>query len=363
MKALLSFIFVFGALFATENNLDSFTGRVNSNKVRLRTEPNVDSSIVGEAKLGQHFLVVGQVNDFYVVRPSSDTKFYVYRIYVIDGMIEGNNVNVRLQPDIESPIVMQVQSGTNVYGDISKTHSKWLEIQPPEGTYFYIAQEFVERIGDSEYIFKAESREKEVAELLQQMQKNVTEEMKKPFHAMDMEEAEHISMKFITYYNDFKEEMQQVTQLLHQLKEDYLTKKAHNLNIANEEKEVAPIEVQKAALEEESEMTNMQQKWHQVEYNLYLNWMQANPENSFDDFKKISMEKAVRMEGKIEKFESDLPTKPGEFLLIQDGLPVAYLYSLDVNLDECVGKEISFSAVQRPNNHFAFPSYCILQTE
>ena len=363
MKKLLSFVFVLGALFATENNLDSFTGKITSKKVRLRTEPNVDSSIIAEAKAGQHFLVVGQVNDFYVIKPSSQTKFYVYRTYVIDGTIEGNNVNIRLEPNIDSPVVMQLQSGTNVCGEVCKDNSKWLAIDPPEGAYFYIAQEFVDRIGDSEYIHKAEVREQEVVALLQQMQRNVEEEVKKPFHAMDMEEAEQISMKFITYYNDFTEEVQQATNLLHQLKEDYLTKKAKNLNVVDEETDKQP-DIQNAALEEETiEMTTMQQKWHQLEYNLYLNWMQDQPDKKFEDFKKVSMEKAVRMQGKIERFESDLPTKPGDYLLIQDGLPVAYLYSLDVNLDDYVGKEMSFSAVQRHNNHFAFPSYCILQAE
>jgi hypothetical protein len=364
VKKLLGLLIVASFAFANDTNFTQFTGKINSQNVRLRKDASIESPIIQELNEGQHVLVVGRTDDFFAIKPTSNTKFYVYRTYVIDGMIEGHNVNVRLKPDLNAPVVMQLQSGTNVRGQVCQANTKWFEITPPEESILYIAQEFVDRVGDSTYIHTAEQREQEAVQLAEQMEVLCNEEMKKPYHAMDMAQAEQISLKLITQYSDFSQEVQKTTHLLKNLKENYLTKKAQFVQVGNLDDEAASENANiQAALNEQDEPSKQTQKWHQTEYNLYLGWINDHPEKTFDDFKKASLVNAVRLKGTIERFHSSLPTKPGDFLLIQDGLPVAYLYSIEVSLEDLVGKEVSFSAVQRNNNHFAFPAYLVVQKE
>jgi hypothetical protein len=42
-------------------------------------------------------------------------------------------------------------------------------------------------------------------------------------------------------------------------------------------------------------------------------------------------------------------------------LPIAYLYSTQVDLQGKVGQAVTLQAAPRPNHHFAFPAYFVLE--
>ena len=104
-------------------------------------------------------------------------------------------------------------------------------------------------------------------------------------------------------------------------------------------------------------------KWRNIEYARYLGWTERNPEQPISDFYAEERTSALRLSGEIFSFECDLTARPGDYILKQKGLPVAYLYSTLVDLKELEGKEISLVVVERPNNNFAFPTYFVLAQE
>ena len=102
----------------------SFTGKLIANKVRIRAKPDLDSPIIRQMNKNDLLLVVGESNDFYAIEPLKDTKAYVFRSYVLDNVVEANRVNVRLEPHIDAPIIGQLQIGNRVDGYVCTKHPK-----------------------------------------------------------------------------------------------------------------------------------------------------------------------------------------------------------------------------------------------
>ena len=71
-----------------------FTGKVLANKVRIRTEPDLDSHIFRQVDKNELLLIVGENSDFYAVQPPKNTKAYIFRSYILDNIIEASRVNV-----------------------------------------------------------------------------------------------------------------------------------------------------------------------------------------------------------------------------------------------------------------------------
>ena len=60
----------------------------------------------------------------------------------------------------------------------------------------------------------------------------------------------------------------------------------------------------------------------------------------------------------------EIKNKPGDFILRDNSdIPLGYLYSTQVDLKAFEGKEVSVLVVSRPNNHFAFPAYYVINIE
>ena len=131
------------------SNFKSFTGRVNGKRVRMRLHPDVDSPIVKECKKDDLLLVMGEKNGFYVIQPPADIKAYIFRSFILDGIVEGDHVNVRIAPDRDAPAIGHLSTGTKVNGRISELNNKWLEIMPPNSTSFFVAKEFIDYAGDA----------------------------------------------------------------------------------------------------------------------------------------------------------------------------------------------------------------------
>ena len=144
----------------------SFTGKILGDGVRVRLAPDVDSNIANEMRKGDLIVVVGEKNDFYIIEPPSNLRLYIFRSFVLDNVVEGNKVNVRLAPELASPIVGFMSTGDKVDGIISEKNHKWLEIVPPKHIKFYIAKEFIEKVGPPEIKDVHEKKKGEVVKLM-----------------------------------------------------------------------------------------------------------------------------------------------------------------------------------------------------
>ena len=379
-KYLLLFLSTFMALFAisvfAENSTSSFkpfTGKVIGNKIRLRAGPSLDGAILKELNKNTLLLIVGEKNDYYAVKPFDNTKVYVYRNYIIDNIVENDRVNVRLKPNLESYILGQLSKKQRIEGKVYSKNNKWYELTPPSTINFYVAKDYIKRAGDSTYYTLMMERKEEVSKLLNSAYFITQKEIKKPFSEMDPQKAISQFEAIIKGYTDFPESVQQAKEGLALLQDNYLQKKIVYLetkaNMAPEEKEeifkeVSNLkqEVNTKKIQRKVHSNNLTQKmntWVCVEEELYNTWTTFHPEKSIDDFYKEQKANALTLRGRIEPYDQNIQNKPGDYILKGNDIPLAYLYSIHVDLEKYIGKEITITVSPRPNNNFAFPAYFV----
>lgn len=202
-----------------------FTGKLLANKVRVRAKPDVDSPIIRQMNKNDLLLVVGETQDFYVIEPLKDTKAYVFRSYILDDVVEANHVNVRLEPHVDAPIISQLQAGDRIKGTICSMNHKWLEIAPPKGTHFYVSKEFVGQAGGPELLITMEKKKAQVEELLTSSFLNAETECKKNFEEMAPQHVIEMFQSIMRNFADFPDAVNQAKEGLALLKETYLNKK------------------------------------------------------------------------------------------------------------------------------------------
>lgn len=368
-----------------ELTFNPFTGKILKNKVRMRLQPSLDGSILREMKADDLVIVVGEKDNFYAVQPPRDIKGYVFRTFVLDGVIEGSRVNVRLEPDLTAPVIAQMNTGDNVVGTISAQDKKWMEIAPPASTRFYIAKEFVEKIGDVNLMNTLAKRQEEADALIETATANSKSEMEKPFDEINLYNSIQDLNIVVTQYKEFPESVAKAKELIGSLHDEYAHKKeAHlaaaktseptSVAVAHESKSVAhePI-LDKAPADNvavistpnaQSSSTSVNGKmaaWIPVEQDLYELWSEKHPNTSIDDFYQHQSKDMVTLRGIIEPYTRFVKNKPGDYILVNQAnhLPIAYLYSTKVNLQDKVGQEITVSVLPRDNHNFAFPAYFV----
>lgn len=373
--------------FAQPTTISAFTGRVTKNKVRMRVQPNLDAKILKELTKDELVVVVGESEDFYAIKPPADTKGYIFRTFVLDNVIEGNRVNVRLEPELDGPIIAQMSSGDRVDGTISPLNSKWIEVTPPSSVRFYIAKEYLEKIGDADMMSRIQHRRTEVNSLLSTAYSMSQSELQKPFPDINLNGAISTYNKVIQQFGDFPEQVSRAKELLTSVQEKYLQTKiayletraqlldeVYTKNNAEQQAakqisvapEAAPIENILSSNEmtvtgTSSSLAKMS-LWTNNEQSLINQWRIDNPEGTDEQFYEEQNAHAITLKGIIEHYNRNIKNKPGDFLLVNPSthLPTAYLYSTHVNLQDLIGHEITLQVIPRPNNNFAFPAYFVL---
>ncbi len=202
-----------------------FTGKLLAGKVRVRAKPDLESPIIRQMNKSDLLLVVGDEGEFYAVEPMKDTKAYVFRSYVLDNVVEANRVNVRIEPHVDAPIVGQLQAGDKVEGTVCSLNHKWLEVTPPKGTRFYVAKEFVGHAGGPEHLANMEKRKGQLEALLSAVYLNAEAECKKTYEEMAPQQAIEQFQTILRNFADFPEATAQAKEGLALLKETYLNKK------------------------------------------------------------------------------------------------------------------------------------------
>ncbi len=102
-----------------------------------------------------------------------------------------------------------------------------------------------------------------------------------------------------------------------------------------------------------------------VEQSLYETWANQNANGTQEDFYQEQSQKVIVLKGIVEPYARVVKNKPGDYVLMNQTshLPIAFIYSTRVNLQDRVGQEITVYAAPRPNNNFAFPAYFVLGLE
>ena len=354
----------------------SFTGQISKNKVRMRLQPSLESPILRELNKGDLLLVSNEMEDFYAVQAPNDLKGYIFRTYVLDNVVEGNKVNVRLEPNVDAPIIAQLNSGDKVEGSVSPLNSKWLEINVPNNVYFYVAKDYVSNVGDSQYIHKLETRKNKASSLLADAKEQAYFELSKNYESMNLDNALYSLNQIVQGYQDLPEKVQEAKEVIQHIQDDYLKKKIaylENVNhVGTKEQKVNPSKnVQEVNdrgnqfIKSSSSMSGAMSLWVPAENNYYENWLKNNPNKTEDEFYNLQKENAIVIKGVVEPYQRVVKNRPGDYMLMQQdtNAPIAYLYSTKVNLEKFVGKKVSLQVAERPNHAFAFPAYFVLSAE
>jgi len=372
---------------------EPFTGRITKNKVRLRLQPTYDGQVLKDFKKNDLIVVVGEADDFYAIQPLSDMRAYIFRTFVLDHVVEGKRVNVRLKPETEAPVVAQLNSGDHVDGKIDANNPKWLEIKMPESTRFYIAKEYVEKYGDAGLRARLEKKQQEVYQLLQTTQAISQAEMQKPFDQINLDSIysnyQHIQLDF----TEFPEAGQKAKELQADLQAAYTAKKVAYLEDKTKN-HASALEAKNKQLNAElqahkSKLAQLEQKsdkesalainasakpsqmplnmavWMPVEEAFFDAWAKQTDQHDPNVFYNDQKKSGFKLKGIIDSYNRPVKNKPGDYMLVNSvsKLPVAYLYSTLINLQDYVGHEVSIIVSPRPNNQYAFPAYFVLSLE
>lgn len=352
----------------TQAPFTPFTGKIKGKKVRLRLSADLDSKIIKELNKNELVSIVGEKEDFWAVQPPADTKVYVFRSFVLDNVVEGNRVNVRLEPSLEAPVVAHLNAGEQLVNPvISPINNKWLEIAPPPQTHFYIAKDYIDYAGGPEFKAQHDRRMATVGQILEATAVLSQSELRKPFEEVDFDRIAGNYNTVIHDYTDFPEMVEHAKEALTAFQELYLEKRIAYLASRPTPEQIAAQQQKEQELRELSlamaQVTDKMRAWDSVEESLYSNWAALNENRSKQEFYEEQKLSAVIFSGIVEAYNSPVKNKPGDYMIRDKDFPVAYLYSTQVNLQSLVGRHVTVVASQRSNNNFAFPAYYVLTAE
>ena len=352
------------------SSLSPFTGKISGTHVRIRTGADMESPVVADCKKGDLVVVEGEKGDFFAVTPPQDLKVYVFRSFILDGCVEANHVNVRLAPDLSAPVVGFLNAGEKVAGEICNENHKWLKIAPPKNTHLYIAKEYIEKIGGPEIKQNYDKRCETVQKLMETSLRFSESEMLKPFEEIAFERISQNFNSVINNYNDFAELQEKAKSKLRELQETYLQKKlayleAKAVNMSRTIQAKASGEMPESGTPVALDGENQKRFWEKVEESLFLEWSTSHYQKTIADFYEEQKLSSSKISGVVEPYIDTVKNKPGQFILRDRSrdVPIAYLYSTFLDLGKYVGKSLTLTVAERPNNNFAFPAYFVLSAE
>lgn len=345
-----------------------FTGKIVGQHVRMRTQPELESFVVKELDKNELVVIDAETNDFYAIKPPSGIKAYVFRSFVLDNVVEGNRVNVRLSPDLEAPVIGHLASGQHLDGAICEKNHKWLEIDPPDNTRFYISKEFVEYLGGPELKAAYDKRKITVSKLMESAQLLTQSELRKPFEEINLEKLTKNYQLVVNDYSDFPELVEKAKGQLATVNDKYLHLKLAYLeakagragqSVSSEASTLVKSDSEVAA----GSLRDRMKIWEPIEEAIYLAWASKHHSKTMEDFYKDQKLQAVSIAGILEAYGDPVKNKPGDFVIKEKDIPVGYIYSTHLNLENFVGKEVKLLVTPRPNNNFAFPAYYVIGTD
>ncbi|NGX61393.1 MAG: hypothetical protein K940chlam9_00878 [Chlamydiae bacterium] len=386
------------AVYST-TSFTPFTGKILGNKVRIRTSPSLEGHIVRETTQNELFAVTEETEDYYCIAPPSETVGFVFRTFVLDNVVEGDRVNIRLYPDTEAPVIGQLHVGDTVDAKVSDINNKWLEISLPEMCHFYIAKEYIQREGPYEMLAEFEKRHHEATHRLSSVFHFAQAEIQKPFPQIDFDQIDNRFDELTHTYKDLSDLTTQADVARSVIRDVYVEKKIAflessvsgqssdftvdplhleklsglgiELNPVHTSSEVDVGEIAEAASDtighsvplHADELTDKMRTWQPLEESLYHLWLATGGESSMEEFYEKEASDATPLTGILEPYNRPVRNCPGDYVLKVGNRPVAFLYSTRIDLQKWIGHEVTLKTSPRPNNRFAFPAYFVLQAE
>ena len=123
-----------------------FLAEVKSDDVNIRAGESKSFESLGMLKKGDEVVVVGKVPDWYKIKLPPGANSYIHSDYVKVisgdiGEVKKDRVNIRANAGVNFSGLGQLRQGTKVR--ILSQDNGWVKIEPIEGTYGWVATEFL----------------------------------------------------------------------------------------------------------------------------------------------------------------------------------------------------------------------------
>ncbi|EPP38345.1 hypothetical protein BOKEGFJH_00430 [Chlamydia avium] len=360
-----------------------FTGEIKGDRVRLRLAPHVDSSIIKELSKGDFVAVIGESKDYYVVSAPEGLKGYVFRTFVLDNAIEGEQVNVRLEPSTSAPVLARLSRGTEIQVTPNQSQGKWLEIVLPDQCSFYVAKNFVTNKGSIDLYKHREGQKKIALDLLESAMKFAQEELQKNLDAIDLESIyKKINLVQSEEFSNIPGLQPLIQKALEEIQDTYLSKSLSNQNKNPGVKQLTGTSESFHTLEKSNSPTQSLLSQHirkqariktspkvqgreSLEHSLFKVWADMQPQGNskkltLEAFYEEEQKKKQVLIGEIDIYPHVVKNNPGDYLLKDKENTLAFVYATKIDLEKWIGKRVSIECLPRPNNHFAFPAYYVI---
>jgi len=359
----------------TQKKIEPFTGKVSGSKVRLRLQPSLDGLILKELCQGDLLIVTGEAEDFYAVMPEKSVKGYIYRAYVLDNVVEANNVNLRLDADTLSPIITQLSQGSKVRGTICAKNNKWLAVDLPEDVRFYVAKDYISKAGDVAYFRRIETKREHSKTRLAELQQEIAAELKKPFPDICLAGQVNELKQLAEQNKDLPEYVEKAQALVKSSEEQYLqlshmyqtTHKAlvETIKEKPSEKAVAYASSLPPQQNQTASHTCISFPLEQQEAKLLAQAIEANNAPSKEAFYAVQLRNSDELYGQLIPYSRAVKNRPGDFILVNEKtkVPLAYVYSSKIDLAPYTGQTVKLAVANRPNHDFALPAYFVLEIQ
>jgi len=136
--------------FACQNSYGQdfpFSGRINSDNINLRSGPNTNYESLDSLSKNTKVKVVAEKFGWYKIAPPKSTAYFISADYVKksspgEGIITGDNVNIRAKPGLSATIIGSLKQGVKI--EIKNVHGGWYEIYAPENSvYAWVFKKFI----------------------------------------------------------------------------------------------------------------------------------------------------------------------------------------------------------------------------
>jgi len=180
---------------------------------------------------------------------------------------------------------------------------------------------------------------------------------------MEIDQIKNKYQTVMSDFNEFPDLVDKAKEAFNVLQEEYTQRKIAFLEDKADGK--IPAEEEKAPSFTELALnpTDRMKMWEPIEESIYLAWASRNEDRSLDEFYADQRQNAVKITGFVEPYTAPVKNKPADHIVKNGDLPMAYVYSTQVNLQEFAGKKVTLLVTPRSNNNFAFPAYFVLSVE
>ncbi|WP_407473248.1 SH3 domain-containing protein [Chlamydia pneumoniae] len=356
----------------------SFTGEIKGNHVRMRLAPHTDGTIIREFSKGDLVAVIGESKDYYVISAPPGITGYVFRSFVLDNVVEGEQVNVRLEPSTSAPVLVRLSRGTQIQPASQEPHGKWLEVVLPPQCVFYVAKNFVANKGPIELYTQREGQKKIAMDLINSALNFAHIELEKSLNEIDLEAIyKKINLVQSEEFKDVPGIQGLIQKALEEIQDAYLSKslESQNTSIASSQcstPKVSSSEVTTSLLSRHIRKQTalktapLTQGRENLEYSLFRIWASMQQGNDHSEaltqeaFYRAEQKKKQVLAGVLEVYPHVVKNNPGDYLLKAQENTIAFLYGTSINLEQWLGKRVTVECLPRPNNHFAFPAYYVV---